>query len=63
MDENGNAVEGNRTPTDNYTSLIFTPVLPFKPGKIFTVTIDKSMMDLSGVTMAIGMKWSFKTKE
>jgi hypothetical protein len=56
-------VEGNITSSDDHTTIIFTPVPSFKPGKKYTVTIKESIMDTSGATMSADKVWSFTTKQ
>jgi heme/copper-type cytochrome/quinol oxidase subunit 2 len=60
-DDKGNPVQGKFTLTDNNTTIVFTPVPTFNGGTRYTVTIKKSIMDISGASMATDMEWHFTT--
>ena len=60
-DDKGNPVQGGITSTDNCTTIVFTPVPTFEQNNRYTVTIKKSIMDISGASMATDMEWHFTT--
>ena len=60
-DDKGNPVQGKPTLTDNYTTIIFTPVPIFNRNSRYSVTIKKSIMDISGASMSTDTEWHFTT--
>jgi hypothetical protein len=62
-DDKDKAFPGNYTPINNNTTIVFTPVQTFGAATKYTVTIKKSIMDISGATMAADKVWSFTTKK
>lgn len=61
-DNEGKPVDGKTTLTDNYTTIVFTPVHTFNPASEYSITMEKSIMDISGATMATELKRHFKTE-
>jgi Bacterial Ig-like domain len=60
-DANGNPVDGERTVTDNNTTIKFNPISHLDRNSRYTVTITKGLMDTSGASMSADKEWHFTT--
>ncbi|MFL6319066.1 MAG: Ig-like domain-containing protein, partial [Nitrososphaeraceae archaeon] len=60
-DANGNSVQGKITLTDNNTTIKFNPISPLNRNTLYTVTITKGLMDISGTSISADKEWHFTT--
>jgi uncharacterized membrane protein len=60
-DANGNPVQGKITLTDNNTTIKFIPISTLNRSILYTVTITKGLMDISGASISAVKEWHFTT--